>query len=275
MRKTGFLGSTTLMVFLPTAALTATLTSVPMQGSMVMPMLAYHAADSTLTLQLDPTVPQLTPLLVSNPGDCFDPADPWYGCLDPSRQGLAFSRRYGFVMDTATDPLPSGMAIWIRKLSSSEGLGVYRYRSGVLKLWDPIFGTAGVTNALQWDGTMFHPGFTAPPGIASYTATFEAFLLNTATGEPVPDGSTGPFTLNWTVVADGRPTLTITPATLTTNMMVCWPTTATNYVLETAEALAGASWSRVTNTPVLVDDQMGVTVATNAPGRFYRMRLVP
>lgn len=240
-----------------------------------MPMLAYHAADSTLTIQIDPTVPQLTPLLVSNPGDTFDPADPWYDCLDPSRQGLAFSRRYGFVMDTATDPLPSGIAIWIRKLSSSPGLGAYRYRSGAVRLWDPIFGTAGVTNALQWDGTMFHPGFTAPPGTGSYTAMFEAFLMNTDTGEPVANGSTSPFTLNWTGVPDGRPTLTIAFTVLTNNIMVSWPTTATNYVLEATETLTGSSWSLVTNTPVLVEGQTAVILAAGAPGKFYRLRLVP
>ena len=32
-------------------------------------------------------VPQLTPLMVSNPDDSFDPADPWYDFLDPGRQG--------------------------------------------------------------------------------------------------------------------------------------------------------------------------------------------
>lgn len=245
-----------------------------MQGGMVMPMLAYHSADGTLTIQLAPTVPQLTPLLASNPGDNFDPADPWYDRLDPSRRGLAFSRRYGFVMDTATDPLPSGMAIWIRKLSSSPGLGAYRYRNGAVKLWDPIFGTAGMTNALQWDGTMFHPGFTAPPGTGTHTATFEAFLVDTGTGTAVPGGSTGPFTLNWTVVPDGRPTLTIATMISTNSIMICWPTMATNYVLETAEALANSSWTQVTNEPLLIDGQRAVILAPSAPGKFYRMRLV-
>jgi hypothetical protein len=256
------------MVFLPVIGLAATLTNVPMQGGMVMPMLAYHAADRTLTIQLDPTVPQLTPLLVSNPGDCFDQADPWLDCLDPSRQGLAFSRRYGFVMDTTSDPLPSGLAIWIRKLSGSPGLGAYRYRSGTVRLWDPIFGTAGVTNALQWDGTMFHPGFTAPPGTGSYTATFEAFLVDRDTAVPVPGGSTGPFTLNWTVLPDGRPTVTIAQ-----KIMVGWPTTATNYVLETADAPTGSAWYLVTNTPVVVDGQIAVILDASTGSKFFRMRL--
>jgi hypothetical protein len=248
----------------------ATLTAVPMQGGMVMPMLAYHASDGSLTVQVDPTVPQLTPLLISNPGDSFDTVDPWYDYLDPSRQGLAFSRRYGFVMDTGTDPLPSGLAIWIRKVSSSPGLGAYRYRGGTSKLWEPIFGTGGVTNALQWDGTMFHPAFTALPGTGIFTATFEAFLLDTTTGTPVPGANTGPFTFNWTDVADGRPALTVSQ-----RIVVGWPPSATNYVLEAADTLPGSVWTTVTNTPVLVDGQMAVILEAIDTRKFYRMRMVP
>lgn len=258
------------VIFVPAAGLAATLTTVPMQGGMVMPMLAYHAGDGSLTVQLDPTIPQLTPLLISNPGDGFDPADPWYDYLDPSRQGLAFSRRYGFVMDTLSDLLPAGTAIWIRKVSSSPGLGAYHYRGGSSKLWEPIFGTGGVTNALQWDGTMFHPAFTALPGTGAYTATFEAFLLDTATGLPGTGANTGPFTFNWTVVPDGRPTLTIAQ-----RIVIGWPPSSTNYVLEAADTLPASSWTTVTNTPVLLDGQMAVVLETSAAMRFFRMRLPP
>jgi len=248
----------------------ATLTTVPMQGGMVMPMLRYNASDGTLHVSVDPTVPQLTPLLVSNPGDSFNPADPWCDCLDPSRQGLAFSRRYGFVMDTATDLLPAGTAIWIRKLSSSPCLGAYRYRSGANKAWEPIFGTAGSTNALQWDGTMFHPGFTAPPGTGTYTATFEAFLMDTNTGTPVPGANTGPFVFNWTDVPDGRPSLCAGP-----NVVISWPTSATNYVLEAADMVSALNWTPVTNEPALANGQLTVVLAPDEARKFFRMRLGP
>jgi len=249
----------------------AILTSVPMQGGMVMPMLRYTASTGTLTVTMDPTVPQLTPLLVSNLGDYFDPADPWYEYLDPTRQGLAFSRRYGFVMDTASDPLPAGRAIWIRKLSSSANLGAYRYRSGANKAWDPIFGTAGTTNALQWDGTMFHPGFTAPPGTQTYTATFEAFVMDTTTGTPVPGGSTGPFVFNWTDVPDGRPTLCVGP-----NVVITWPAlTATNYILEAADTMSGSVWTSVTNEPIVQNNQWVIVLEPSKAHKFFRMRLGP
>jgi hypothetical protein len=247
----------------------AVLTSVPMQGGMVMPMLSYSAAAGNLSAMVDPTVPQLTPLLVSNPSDGFDPADPWYDFLDPSRQGLAFSRRYGFTMDTMSDPIPAGTAIWICKLSSTPGLGAYRYRSSAPKAWEPIFGTADSTNALQWDGSMFHPGFTAPPGTGSYTATFEAFLMDTTTGQPVSGTSTGPFVLNWTDVPDGRPALCVGP-----NVVLSWPATATNYVLEAADSLSATNWTLVTNTPSLGGGQCSVCLSPCEARKFFRMRLI-
>ncbi len=274
MRKLSSFCGAVALLSIPAAGSAATLTSVPMQGGMVMPMLAYHAADGTLTVQVPATVPQLTPLLVSNPGDSFAPTDPWYDYLDPSRQGLAFSRRYGFVMDTASDPLPTGTGIWIRKLSSTAGLGAYRYRSSTPKAWEPIFGTAGVTSAFQWDGTMFHPGFTAPPGTGTLSAVFEACLLDNTTGTPVAGANTGPFTLTWTVVPDGRPTLELT-LVAGGQIQVRWPASATNWVLEAADTLAGSGWSAVTNAPVAVEQELSVALDTNGGSRFFRMRLRP
>jgi hypothetical protein len=248
----------------------ATLTQVPMQGMMVMPKLYYHASNGTLTISLNSKVPQLTPLLVSNPGDYFNPADPWYECLDPTRQGLAFSRRYGFVMDGNSSTVPEGTAIWIRKLSSSPGLGAYRYRDTAPKEWEPIFGTAGTTNALEWDLQMFHPGFTAPPGTQTYTATFEAFLVDIATGTPLPGGSTGPFVLNWTNMPDGRPTLCAGP-----NVVLSWPGSTTNYVLEAADNPSASIWTSVTNKPIAQNGQWVVVLEPREARKFFRMRLGP
>ncbi len=249
----------------------AVLTSVPMQGSMVMPELSYYAADGALYVNMDPAIPQLTPLLASNPGDSFDPADPWFDALDPSGQGLAFSRRYGFVMGTATDQLPAGTGIWIRKLSGSAQLGFYRAHAMSLPhRWEPIFGTAGTTNEFAWSGTMFHPCVTAPPGTDTYEATFEAFLVNTETGVEVPNSSTGPFTLNWTSLPDGRPALNIAQ-----KIVIAWPATATNYVLECADMLPCSNWARVTNAPVMVDGQPAVVLDAKDGKRFFRMSVAP
>ncbi|MRR10417.1 hypothetical protein EG831_10165 [bacterium] len=248
----------------------AVLTNVPMQGSMVMPMLRYHAGTGALTVTVDPAVPALTPLLVSHPGDRFDPADPWYDCLDPSCQGQAFSRRYGFVMDTSTDPLPAGVAIWLRKLDSTAGLDVYRYRGMGTKVWEPIFGTAGSTNALRWDGLMFHPAFTAAALEGTHRATFDAFLMDETSGQPLPGGNTGPFVFNFTVISDGRPALKIRPS-----VTVSWALSATNYVLESAATLPSASWTTVTNTPVVLEGENAVVLDPGKAAEYLRLRQLP
>lgn len=248
----------------------AVLTSVPMQGGMVMPMIAYHAEHGHLHVMMPSEVPQLTPLLVSHPGDQFDPADPWFDALDPSRQGLSFSRRYGFVMDANTDPLPPNTAIWLRKISASPELSFYRYSGSAPKLWQPIFGTAGTTNALYWDGMMFHPAVTAPPGTNALSATFEAYLVDTQSGAEIPGSSTGPFVLHFTNVSDGRPALDIAP-----RMIVFYPLDATNWVLEGTDTLPNGTWTDVTNAPVMLEGRAAVVIESGDPRRFFRMRLAP
>jgi hypothetical protein len=264
-----FLIPATALLAAPTLLLAATLTTIPMQGGMVMPMLSYHAAEGRLHVTLDPAIPQLTPLLASHPGDQFDPADPWFDALDPSREGRAFSRRYGFVMDALSDPLPAGTAIWIRKLSSSPGLAIYRYASSPPKAFEPIFGTDGSPDARAWNGTMFHPVFTATPGTDAYHAMFEAFLVN-ASGVALPNSSTGPFGLHWTNLPDGRPELAIAQ-----RIVLFWPASATNYVLQGAETLENANWSFVTNAPVMLEGRSAVVLEPDDPRRFFRMQLTP
>ena len=248
----------------------ATLTAVPMQGGMAMPMVSYHADDGHLHMMMPGDVPQLTPLLVSHPGTNFVAGDPWYDFLDPSRQGLSFSRRYGFVMDTMTDKLPTNTVIWLRKLSGPPELGIYRYSGSAPKAWQPIFGTAGTTNALYWKGDMFHPGITAPPGTNPLRSTFEAFLVDTNSNTEVPGSGTGPMVFDFTNVSDGRPALN-----LAQKIVVAWPSTATNWVLESATTLSSADWATVTNTSVTVDGQPAVVLDGSAGKKFFRMRLAP
>jgi hypothetical protein len=264
-----FLGAAALLLG-PALSHAAILTTVPMQGGMAMPMVSYHAAAGRLQVMMPPETPQLTPLLVSNPGDTFASADPWFDALDPSRQGASFSRRYGFVMDAVSDPLPTGTQMWIRKLSGPPGLGVYRYAGSAPKALEPIFGTAGTTNARAWSGMMFHPVFAAPPGTNGISATFELFLLNTANGQEVANSATGPLVFNWTNVPDGRPALNISQ-----RIVIAWPaTTTTNWVLESSRPLGGG-WSIVTNAPVIVDGQPCVILNGAAAQQYSRMRYVP
>lgn len=186
-----------ILITLPAAAIAAVQQSVPMQGAYPVDPVAdmVHVyvvfrdqATNTFQLTLDPATPQLTPLAVSHPGDSFDPADPWFSDLDPSASGLAFSRRYGFLVETASsDPLPSGLGLGIRWISATAGLHSYFYRNTTgSELMDPVFLASpshpGVTpnDSLLWNGNMWHPLFTAPAADGNYSATFEVFVADTA-----------------------------------------------------------------------------------------------
>ena len=271
MKKFAVILGAAVLSLAPAPVLAATLTTVPMQGSMVMPMVSYHATGGQIHVMMPLEIPQLTPSLVSNPADNFDPGDPWFDSIDPSRQGAAFSRRYGFVMDAMTDPLPAGTQMWIRKLSGSTDLKVYRYAGNAPKAWQPIFGTDGVTNAMHWNGMMFHPAFTAPPGTNVLTANFEVYLLDATTGLEVPNSTSGTLVFDFTNVSDERPALT-----LNQSLVIGWPSaTATSWVLECASAPNETTWTTVTNTPVMVDGQPCVVLQGRAAQQYFRMRYVP
>lgn len=241
-----------------------------MQGGMVMPMIRYEAGASRLRVMLSPAIPRLTPLLASNPADSFNPADPWFDLLDPAAQGYSFSRRYGFVMDTMTDPLPAGLQIWIRKLSGPPELLIYRYASSTPKAFEPIFGTAGAASAMRWSGMMFHPVFAAPPGTNELSASFEAYLVDGTSGAELSGSSTGPFELHWTNWADPRPALSMAKGAAGT-VVLSWPATATNFVLQCATALGGGQWAAVTNAPALNGELSSVSLGSDGSRMFFRM----
>jgi hypothetical protein len=257
----------------------AVLTQVPVQNFgedtsmwMLMPMVSYHADDSRIHVMMPMAVPQLTPLLVSASTNRFDPADPWFTALDPSAHGASFSLRYGFEMDVMSDPLPENTQIWIRKLAGPADLEFHRYSwSSTPKVFEPIFGTEGATNALYWNGHMFHPVVAAPPGTNGLTATFEVYLVNTNTMQEVSGSSSGPLTFDWTNISDGRPALS-----LAQKIVVAWPSAiTTNWVLESAATVNARTWNSVTNTPVVVEGEPCVILDQNAAQQYFRMRFVP
>ena len=257
------------LLALTPAAQPAVLTTVPMQGSMVHVGISYHMTPAELRVHVDPGTPQLIPLDVSHPGDSFDPAHPWHPTLDPSERAMAFNRQFGFVMDGTSDPLPSGTAIWIRILSSSPGLEAYTYRANPPTLI-PMFGTAGSTNVLEWNLMMFHPAVAAPPVNGDHSASFEAFLVDPATGLDVEGIDPVPFTLNWTSVEGTRPTLDIANA-----VVISWSTNAADYSLESSETLNPAVWTPVTNEPVLLEGRHAVVLPAAEAMKFFRLNEAP
>ena len=240
-----------------------------------MPEVYYHADTDTVTVDLSGILvtAQLTPLLISNPSDSFSPADPWFDALDPSRQGLSFSRRYGFDMDALSDIPPDNRQLWIRKLTGSAGLAIYDYNaSATPKKWTPIFGTAGTSNATYWSTLMWHVGVAAPAGTNTYTATFQVYVVNTDNGLEVPGSSSAPFVLNWTDVPDGRPQLNIA-ALAPGRVQLTWPASATNWTLVSASTPNAPDWSPVTNAPVTLNNQLTVTLDAIETSQFFRLKL--
>jgi hypothetical protein len=256
---------------LPYAPCAAELSAVPMQGAMVHINLGYSAASNRVTVHVDPSVPVLIPLTLSHPPDWFVAADPWYGDLDPAASGLAFNRQYGIVVDAATDPIPDGNGIWIRQVGADTGLRAHTYRSsGTNKVWTPMFGTDGSTNVLRWNFMMFHPAYSMTARVGSVSADYEAFLVDTNTGEEVTAVTPATFTLAWSTMGcdvrmgwsgDGGPEAT-------------WPTCLTNFALEHASTPTG-SWSAVPGTPVASNDWYRHILDPEAQGPFFRLRRPP
>lgn len=252
------------------SAQAAIISSVSMQGGMLMPAVTYSNSDARVHVDMPVEVPTLTPLLVSSPADNFDPADPWYSNLDPSRQGYAFSRRYGFNPGPVSDSLPANTVYWIRKLSGSPELGFYRYNQSVPKAWEPIFGTAGSPTARFWNGMMFHPGVSAPAGTNTYSATFEVYLYDTNLNQEVANSSSGPLVFNFNNLPDGRPDVG-----LAMTFAISWSTNATNWVVESSSSMTSTNWAAVTNQPTLIDGQSKVILGIEGAGQYYRMRRSP
>ena len=246
-----------------------TLTSVPMQGSMVHVGIEYHAEHSHLHVHVDPGVPELVALSQMDETSDFDPADPWHAALGRSGTGLAFNRQYGFVIGTESDPLPPGTGVWIRQLTATPNLEVYRYRATDPKAWEPMFGTAGSSDRLEWNLIMFHPAYAAPVGSGPHEAGYEAFLVNLADGSPVAAVDPTPFTLSWTVRGGAvEPTLDIA-----LTVAVSWPATPEAYRIQVADAPEGP-WMDVHREPVLIEGRLTLLVPPAMGQRFFRLQPV-
>jgi len=259
----------------------AVLNLVPRQGSMLMPEVYYHADTDSVTVDLSAigVVAQLTPLMVSNPNDSFASNAPWFDYLDSTRQGLAFSRRYGFDMDVMTDYLPENRALWIRNLGSSPELSFFDYNDFVGTLtWNPILATQGTSNAVFWNEIMWHIGVAAPPALPghtnSYCATNEIYVVDTDTGKEVPNSSSGPFVLRWTDISDGRPVLSVSLGSQN-SVTLSWTATTGNWFLVSSTNCNSTNWDDVTNPVEQFNDQSTVQIKSLQPQQFFRLRRSP
>jgi hypothetical protein len=73
-------------------------------------------------------------------------------------------------------------------------------------------------------------------------------------------------------IRTGAPVFTFNP--VGNQAVFSWPSTPTNYVLQTAAALNSPAWLTVTNPPV-ANNHLAVTNQMNVINQFYRLISVP
>lgn len=234
-----------------------------------MPSIRYMSAHGHLMVMVPDETPHLTPLEESHPDTHFSVTSPWYDDLDPETQGMAFNRQYGFVMDGASDLLPLGMAVWIRRLSSNHGLEVYQYRnmSDTEQTWEPMFGTSGSSEVFEWNMKMFHPAFVVPRNSGAKSAEFEAYVVDTDTGERVQEIDGASFTLTWTAARpEGMLELSISQ-----RIVLTWEGAFGHHMLQSTHDLDSGEWSMMHVNPTLIDGKYTVILDGDHHGMYFRL----
>ncbi|MFQ5423602.1 MAG: PEP-CTERM sorting domain-containing protein [Phycisphaerae bacterium] len=117
--------------------------------------------------------------------------------------GKGYNDQFGWLAGGIFSP-PTGGAIWIRVLSQTPGLETYR--GGMrpmtpMHTYNPIFGTAGSPLIWQWDGTMTHNWY-AVAALGDYSASYEVYVGDAATGSPLPGYTSDTVSLAWQYVPE-------------------------------------------------------------------------
>lgn len=175
----------------------AELSGVGQMMPMIHVNIEFNEFSGELGAHVDSGVPEMTPLSIASPGDSFNPADPWHTTLDPSQEGQAWTRRYGFV--STLDPAPSGQLFWVSLDAPSESLEAYYYRESPAT-FDPIFGTDGASLLWQYPGSMTHPVF-ATNNVGNYSLSGLVYIGDAA-GNMDTNYDVAPFTLDFTAVPE-------------------------------------------------------------------------
>ncbi len=144
---------------------------------------------------------------------------PWFDYLDPNRDNLAFSTRYGFNTTTAY-AVPDNVTVLIKAISISSGLSGYFYSDGgagqgfgggdqstiqfLCAFGEDLTDPGQSYSTVSWSSdslAMWHPVFIAnAPG--DYSATFEVYYGDQNTGEALPGYSSAQWTLEWHAVPE-------------------------------------------------------------------------
>lgn len=187
----------TVMTSLFCVALTSTMTIAampPMGGSMIMPSVLYSDVTKSLSvsgIEDDNGNPiSAVPVLTPHPEFEILP-----GSLYAPLKDQAYNRQYGWNMDSASDPFPTGKAIWFEVISSTQGLKVYDRMS-----YAPILEAPGAR--WLWSRSMAHNAYAVEPQLGSFSATYQLYIGDPTTGAPDPAYSGTQVTLNWTSIPE-------------------------------------------------------------------------
>lgn len=96
---------------------------------------------------------------------------------------------------------PVGGFVYIECIESSPGLLAYAGRAfGPYAFMDPLFGTAGSSTRMIWDGVMLH-NYSAVTAPGHYAATYRVYFGD-STGAALPGYEAGEITLGWVWATD-------------------------------------------------------------------------
>ena len=150
---------------------------------------------SSVGVEVDPNTPQLElPLEMRTFGESYQGAA-------AVLNGTYYSSQFGFLANGFLS-LPAGAAISIEMLSATPGLMVYEGGMRMMRenhTYAPIFGTGGSDPAWEWGGTMHHPWFAAD-ALGDYSADFEVYISDAATGDRLSGFGSDTVTLQWQAV---------------------------------------------------------------------------
>ncbi len=124
--------------------------------------------------------------------------------------GTWYNAQYGWMKDGAWAP-PTDSFVWLEQLSATPGLMAFkggRMSDMASHTFEPIFGTAGSSARLRWDGTMLHNWYAVSSPGGTYEAAYRVYFGDAA-GAPLPGYDAAGVTLTWNSVPAPGPSATL------------------------------------------------------------------
>jgi hypothetical protein len=130
--------------------------------------------------------------------------------------------------------------------------------------WNSRYSTA--TDGTGRTIPLVHPLYDLGPVPTNQFSATGVFLQESGSGE---DGTYGYELFVQEIETADAPVLNIA-----TRQVLTWPTSLSNYQLQSTDSLTNPQWTAVTNTPGLVNGKTTVVVETTVASRFYRLQQV-